>query len=154
MQKTILTEQLMNMVLVTDRFHHTVHTSRLCKTLFNPDSEQNKTNFMGINTSTAEQTFSYLSNFKLVLRSFSYPTSALFTILLLHLKNCDKLLQDPSQQGIIIGTALENIIKDQTSCQSYCIFETLTGEDEVDEENSHSDNEYEDIVDYHHRDTS
>jgi hypothetical protein len=149
MQKTKYTQQLMNMTLVTDRFHNTVHTAKLCKTLFNPDSEQNKINFIGINTSIAEQTFSYLTNFKIALRSFSYPTSALFTILLFHLKNCDKLSQDPAQQGLIIGSVIENEIQNQASDQSYCIFETLMIEEEANEDNSQSDDEYVDVTDYH-----
>ena len=125
MRQTVYTEQLMKMKLVTDRFHNTIHKGKLCKTLFNPDSEENKAYFKGINTSIAEQTFSYLANFKVALRSFSYPTSILFTILLFHLKNCDKLNQNPSQQGLIIGSTLENKIQSQTSYQSYCVFETL-----------------------------
>ncbi|CAF1169980.1 unnamed protein product [Adineta steineri] len=141
MQKTKYTQQLMDMILVTDRFHNTVHTATLCKTLFNPDSEQNKAKFSGINTSIAEQTFSYLTNFKTSLRSFSYPTSALFTILLFHLKNCDTLNQDPTRQALIINTDLENVIQDQQSYQSYCVFETLMMEHEINEGISQSGNE-------------
>jgi hypothetical protein len=147
MQKTKFTEQLMSMTLVTDRFHNTVHTGKLCKTLFNPDSEENKIKFIGINTSIAEQTFSYLTHFKLALRSFSYPTSALFTILLFHLKNCDKIFQDPDQKGFIIGTPLENEIKDRTSYQSFCIFETLMIDEEANEDHYQSSDEYVDITD-------
>lgn len=130
MKRTYYTEKLMNMTLVTDRFHNTVHVGKLCKTLFNPDSEQNKEKFVGINTSIAEQTFSYLTNFKTSLRSFCYPTSALFTIILFHLKNCDKLKQDPAQVNLISNTIIETKIKDQKTYQSYCIFETLTFEEE------------------------
>ena len=39
MRNTIYTQHLMNMKLVIDRFHSTVHKGKLCKTLFNPDSE-------------------------------------------------------------------------------------------------------------------
>lgn len=134
MKRTSYTKQLMNMTLVTDRFHNTVHVGKLCKTLFNPDSEQNKAQFIGINTSIAEQTFSYLTNFKISLASFSYPTSALFTMLLFHLKNCDKLDQDPAQFSLIDGTILESKIKDQKIFQSYCIFETLSLEEDEEEE--------------------
>lgn len=154
MKKTQYTEQLMAMKLVTDRFHNTVHTGALCKTVFNPDSEENKSKFDGINTSIAEQTFSYLTNFKLALRSFSYPTSALFTILLFHLKNCDKIVQRPDQQGIIIGTPIENSIKDRTSFQSYCIFETLMVEEASNEHNYPSSDEYADLTDPNDHDLS
>jgi hypothetical protein len=148
MQITKYTQQLMDMTLVTDRFHNTVHTAKLCKTLFNPDSEQNKINFIGINTSIAEQSFSYLTNFKIALRNFSYPSSMLFTILLFHLKNCDKLKQDPAQQGLIINSVLESIIQDQSTYQSYCVFETLTIEEDVNENESQSDAVYVDVNDH------
>ncbi|CAF1005483.1 unnamed protein product [Didymodactylos carnosus] len=148
MQKTKYTQQLMEMKLVTDRFHNTVHKKKLCKTLFNPDSEQNKADFIAINTSIAEQTFSYLTNFKLALRSFAYPTSALFTILLLHLKNCDKLNQDPAQQGLIIGSTLESKIQDQASYRSYCVFETLLIEEEHNEDDPQPDEAYVDMSDH------
>ncbi|CAF1449401.1 unnamed protein product [Rotaria sordida] len=147
MEETIYTRQLMNMTLVTDRFHNTVHTGSLCKTFFNPDSEKNKIKFIGINTSIAEQTFSYLTNFKTALRSFSYPTSALFTILLFHLKNCDKINQDPAQQDLIIGSNLETVIHDQQSYQTYCVFETLMMEQDINEADFQADDEYEDIID-------
>jgi hypothetical protein len=147
MQETKYTQQLMDMTLVTDRFHNTVHTANLCKTLFNPDSEQNKIKFSGINTSIAEQTFSYLTNFKTALRSFSYPTSALFTILLFHLKNCDKLNQDPAQQGLVINTHLEPGIYDQQSYQSYCVFETLMIEEDINQDDSRIGDEYVDVID-------
>jgi hypothetical protein len=91
--------------------------------------------------------FSYLTNFKCALRSFSYPTSALFTILLFHLKNCHKLNQNPSQQGIIIGSVLDNVIEDRMSYQNYCIFETLTIEEDINEDNPEIDDEYVDIID-------
>lgn len=146
MKKTPFTERLINMTLVTDRFHNTIHVGKLCKTLFNPDSEQNRINFIGINTSTAEQTFAFLTNFKNSLRSFSYPTSALFTILLLHLKNCDKLNQDPAQQNLILNNVLQNEIKDQETYQHYCIFETLIIEKQVNENDSQSDEDYVDII--------
>ncbi|UJR29601.1 hypothetical protein I4U23_010817 [Adineta vaga] len=139
MQKTRYTQQLMEMKLVTDRFHNTVHKGKLCKTIFNPDSEQNKMDFIGINTSLAEQTFSYLTNFKLALRSFAYPTSALFTILLFHLKNCDKLSEDPAQVGLIIGTNLEYKIEDQSMHQTYCVFETLLIEESNKDEYQNDD---------------
>ena len=147
MRRTSYTEQLMDMVLVTDRFHNTVHVGKLCKTLFNPDSEQNKDKFIGINTSIAEQTFSYLTNFKASLRSFCYPTSALFTILLFHLKNCSKLKQDPAHLCLINGTIIETKIKDQKTCQSYCIFETLTFEEEEEEEAVENDKQAQEYVD-------
>ncbi|CAF3923072.1 unnamed protein product [Rotaria sp. Silwood1] len=147
MEETKYTRQLMNMTLVTDRFHNTVHTGSLCKTFFNADSEKNKIKFIGINTSIAEQTFSYLTNFKTALRSFSYPTSALFTILLFHLKNCDKINQDPAQQGLIIGSNLETVIHDQQSYQRYCVFETLMLEQDINEADFQADDEYEDIID-------
>jgi hypothetical protein len=149
LQNTKYSQQLMDMKLVTDRFHNTVHTSKLCKTQFNPDSQENKSLFIGVNTSIAEQTFSYLTNFKTTLRSFSYPTSALFTILLFHLKNCDKLQQDPGQQGLIVGSNLEDDIKDRLSYESYCIFETLLIEERTEEHNSINDDEndqYSDII--------
>jgi hypothetical protein len=149
LQKTKYSQQLMDMKLVTDRFHNTVHTSKLCKTQFNPDSQENKSLFIGVNTSIAEQTFSYLTNFKTTLRSFSYPTSALFTILLFHLKNCDKLQQDPGQQGLIVESNLEDDIKDRLSYESYCIFETLLIEERTEEHNSINDDEndqYSDII--------
>ncbi|CAF1467507.1 unnamed protein product [Adineta ricciae] len=139
MQKTQFSQQLMEMTLVTDRFHNTVHTGNLCKTLFNPDSEQNKIKFIGINTSIAEQTFSYLTNFKTSLRSFSYPSSALFTILLFHLKNCDTLKQDPARHSLIVNTQLENMIQNQRSHQSYCVFETLILENQINEDDSQVD---------------
>ncbi|CAF1678978.1 unnamed protein product [Adineta ricciae] len=137
----------MKMKLVTDRFHNTVHKGKLCKTIFNPDSEQNKIDFVGINTSLAEQTFSYLTNFKLALRSFAYPTSALFTILLFHLKNCDKLNEDPAQVGLIIGTHLENKIEDQSMHQTYCVFETLLLEESNKDDNPDND-DYVDLSDH------
>ncbi|UJR24353.1 hypothetical protein I4U23_005730 [Adineta vaga] len=141
MQETKYSQQLMDMTLVTDRFHNTVHIGNLCKTLFNPDSEQNKAKFIGIDTSIAEQAFSYLTNFKRSLRSFSYPTAALFTIVLFHLKNCDTINQEPARQCLIINTHLENVIQNQQSYQSYCAFETLMMEDEVNEYNSKVDDE-------------
>ncbi|CAF1411906.1 unnamed protein product [Adineta ricciae] len=147
LQKTKYTQQLMKMKLVTDRFHNTVHKGKLCKTIFNPDSEQNKIDFVGINTSLAEQTFSYLTNFKLALRSFAYPTSALFTILLFHLKNCDKLNEDPAQVGLIIGTHLENKIEDQSMHQTYCVFETLLLEESNKDDNPDND-DYVDLSDH------
>jgi hypothetical protein len=146
MKETKCSKQLMDMTLVTDRFHNTVHTGNLCKTLFNPDSEQNKIKFIGINTSLAEQTFSYLTNFKTSLRSFSYPTSALFTILLFHLKNCDKLNQDPAEQGLIINTHLETMIHDQQSYQSYCVFETLMINEDINEDVLQAADEYVDVT--------
>jgi hypothetical protein len=147
MKKTIFTQQLMDMNVVTDRFHNTVHTAKLCKTLFNPDSEENKIKFMGINTSLAEQTFSYLTKFKVALRSFSYPTSALFTILLFHLKNCDKLNQDPAQQGLIINSIVEPMIHDQVSHQNYCVFETIMVKEDIDEDDNSYDDTYVDVSD-------
>ncbi|CAF3020322.1 unnamed protein product [Rotaria sp. Silwood2] len=125
MKKNQYTQRLMEMKLVTARFHNTVHMGQL-----------------------SEQTFPYLTNFKLALRSFSYPTSTLLTILLFHLKTCDKLNQDSSQQCLIIGTILEHIIQDQRSYQSYCIFETLFIGEKNDEDESQLDDEYVDISDH------
>ena len=141
MRNTIYTQHLMNMKLVIDRFQSAVHKGKLCKTLFNPDSEQNKLFFASINTSIAEQTFSYLTNFKISLRSFTYRASALFTILLFHLRNCAKLNIDPGKQGLIIGTNLENRIQDQKLYQSYCIFETMMIQKNIHENDSETDNE-------------
>jgi hypothetical protein len=129
MKKTSYSQRLMDMKLVTDRFHNTVHKGKLCKTVFNPDYEANKEEFSGVNTSVAEQTFAYLTNFKLALRSFAYPTSALFTILLFHLRNCDRVNQDPGQQSLVIGRNLVSKIQDQMSYRTYCIFETLLMEE-------------------------
>lgn len=147
MQVTSYTQQLMKMKLVTDRFHNTVHKGKLCKTFFNPDSEENKLSFMGINTSIAEQTFSYLTNFKVALRSFSYPTSALFTILLFHLKNCEKRNIDPGKHGLITGTILQDKIQDRTAYESYCIFETLTLQTDTNDDVSRIYNQHDIIHD-------
>jgi hypothetical protein len=62
------------------------------------------------------------------------------------LENCDKLNQDAAQQSLIIGTFLENETKDQNTYQSYCIFETLMIEEQVNEGDLQSDNEYVDIT--------
>jgi hypothetical protein len=125
MTRTSCTQKLMDMIVVSDRFHNTVHKGELCKTIFNPDFGPNKELLSGVNTSIAEQTFSYLTRFKCALRSFSYPTSALFTILLFHLKNCDKLNQSPSQTELNIGSSISDKMKEQALYQNYCIFEML-----------------------------
>jgi hypothetical protein len=148
MQKTPFTEQLMRMKLVTDRFHNTVHTGKLCKTIFNPDSEMNKIEFRGINTSLAEQTFAYITKFKQSLRSFSYPTSALFTLLLFHLRNCDRVNQNPAEQSLVVGGSIESKIQDQAARRTYCIFETLSMEEAMEAAANHDDDVYVDVSDH------
>lgn len=123
LKRTQYTERLMKMTLVSDRFHNTVHKGTLCKTIFNPDYGKNKELLKGVNTSIAEQTFSYLSKFKSALRTFSYPTSALFTILIFHLKNCDKLGWNRTHAPINIPLTVRSQMRSQSSLQNYCIFE-------------------------------
>lgn len=114
---------LFNMRIAVDRFHHRNHVHHMCKTITNPDCvlNGNQEIYNGINTAIAEQSFRYLTEFKLSLRRLAYPTSTIFSILLLHLWNCRRVNISPDTVGLA-NKYIPNKIK--RLFQTYCVFET------------------------------
>ncbi|CAF4608377.1 unnamed protein product [Rotaria sp. Silwood2] len=114
---------LFNIRVAVDRFHHKNHVHSICKTITNPDCALtgNDEIYGGINTSIAEQSFRYLSEFKLSLRRLAYPTSTVFSILLLHLWNCRRIQISPDSFGLGVKYMSDKI---KPLFLTYCIFET------------------------------
>ena len=114
---------LFNMRIAVDRFHHKNHVHHMCKTITNPDCALNGNDevYNGINTVIAEQSFRYLTEFKLSLRRLAYPTSTIFSILLLHLWNCRKANISPDSIGLAKKYIPDKI---KPLFLTYCIFET------------------------------
>ncbi|CAF2139560.1 unnamed protein product [Rotaria magnacalcarata] len=123
LKDTPASTKLFNMRVAVDRFHHKNHVHSMCKTITNPNCAANGNDevYKGINTGIAEQSFRYLSEFKLSLRRFAYPTSTIFSILLLHLWNCRRTNRSPDSFGLATQYMSEKIKPRFLTC---CIFET------------------------------
>ncbi|CAF1059852.1 unnamed protein product [Rotaria sp. Silwood1] len=123
LKETPSSTSLFNMRVAVDRFHHKNHVHSICKTITNPDCALtgNDEIYRGINTSIAEQSFRYLSEFKLSLRRLAYPTSTVFSILLLHLWNCRRIQISPDSFGLGVKYMSDKI---KPLFLTYCIFET------------------------------
>jgi hypothetical protein len=102
LKETPYSQILFNMRVAVDRFHLKNHVHSICKTITNPDCALNRNDeiYHGINTVIAEQLFRYLTEFKLSLRRLAYPTSTIFSILLLHLWNCRRTKISPDSFGL------------------------------------------------------
>ena len=83
-----------------DFFHIRTHTRPMCKTIMRPDDPVHEGLFTNVNTQMAEQSFSFLSQFKSSLRNFTHPRSTTMLMILLHLKNCDIVGVRHTDQGI------------------------------------------------------
>ena len=106
-----------------DRFHQKGHVHPMCKTTTNADCvcNGNRDVFQSINTSVAEQCFSYLSKFKWSLRGLGYPHSTIFMLLLLHLWNIKRSQMRPDQFGL----ASRHLTTIQPIFLTKCVFETV-----------------------------
>ncbi|CAF3990939.1 unnamed protein product [Rotaria sordida] len=94
------TEKLVNMTVVIDRFHMKNHKRQICQGEMKADHPIHNGKFDGINTELCEQYFNYLSRLKASLRTFNYPASSIFLLLLFHLRNCSKSGLSASSIGI------------------------------------------------------
>ncbi|CAF1229878.1 unnamed protein product [Rotaria sordida] len=123
LKETSASTILFNIRVAVDRFHHKNHVHKMCKSITNPDCALNGNDeiYNGINTVIAEQSFRYLSEFKLSLRRLAYPTSTIFSILLLHLWNCRRTQISPDQFGLATKYISEKV---KPLFLTYCIFET------------------------------
>ena len=123
LKETSSSKFLFNMRVAVDRFHHKNHVRNICKTLTNLDCalSGNEEIYCGINTAIAEQAFRYLSEFKLSLRRLAYPTSSIFSILLLHLWNCRSTDISPDSFGLAAKYIPDKV---KPLFLTYCIFET------------------------------
>ena len=100
LQRSKHTEKLINMTIVIDRFHMKNHRRQMCQGEMKADHPIHNGKFNGINTELCEQYFNYLSRLKASLRTFNYPASSIFLLLLFHLRNCSKSGISPSSVGI------------------------------------------------------
>lgn len=83
-----------------DFFHIKTHTRSICQTIMRPDHPSHEGLFVDINTQLAEQSFSFLTQFKSSLRNFTHPRSTTMLPILLHLKNCDIVGIQHTDRGI------------------------------------------------------
>ena len=122
-RQTRASKQLFEMRMAVDRFHRRNHVHPMCNTITNPDCAANGNDeiYEGINTGIAEQSFRYLSEFKLSLRRLAFPTSTLFSFLLLHLWNCRQTKLSPDSHGIGQHCMADKI---KPMFLTYCIHET------------------------------
>ena len=109
--------------LAVDRFHRKGHKHPMCATLTNADCtcNGNKEVFEGVNSSVAEQSFSFLTKFKLSLRSLAYPNSTIYMILLLHLWNAKRTNLSPDDFGVATRYFSETIMP---MFLTKCVYET------------------------------
>ncbi len=123
LKETPASKILYDMRVAVDRFHIKNHVHKMCKTITNPDCLLNGNDdvYNGINTVLAEQSFRYLTEFKLSIRRLAYPTSTIFSILLLHLWNCRNTKILPDHFGLASKCFPEKI---KPLYLTYCIFET------------------------------
>jgi hypothetical protein len=123
LKETWASKVLFNMRLAVDRFHRKNHVHPMCNTVTNPDCAENGNEevYRCINTGIAEQSFRYLTEFKLSLRRLAFPTSTLFSFLLLHLWNCRQVKISPDSHGLA-SEFLQDKIKPMFL--TYCVFET------------------------------
>jgi hypothetical protein len=135
-QRNEYTEQLYNMRLVLDRFHQKGHTQPMCKQIMNADNDAHGDIFKNINTSICEQSFSFLAKFRFSLRSFNYPTSTLFALLLFHLKNCRTSGIKASAFGLGQSMFAANI---RSQFDSPCIFEAFHFTEPMDNDKEEDD---------------
>jgi hypothetical protein len=140
LKETPASKILFNTRLAVDRFHRKNHVHPMCNTITNPDCALNGNNeiYKDINTGIAEQSFRYLSEFKLSLRRLAFPTSTLFSFILLHLWNCRQTKISPDSYGLASKFIGEKV---RAMFVTYCIFETTeTGYKEISEESMDVDN--------------
>jgi hypothetical protein len=90
LQQSEHTEKLVKMTLIIDRFHMKNHTRQMSQGEMRADDPIHDGKFDGINTEICEQYFNYLSGLKASLRTFNFPASSIFLLLLFHLRNCSK----------------------------------------------------------------
>jgi hypothetical protein len=100
LQRSEYTEKLVNMTVVIDRFHMKNHKRQICQGEMRADNPVHNGKFSGINTELCEQYFNYLSRLKASLRTFNFPASSIFLLLLFHLRNCSKSGISASSIGI------------------------------------------------------
>ncbi|UJR34400.1 hypothetical protein I4U23_021807 [Adineta vaga] len=95
----------------------------MCKTVTNADCLSNGSDdvYNGINSVIAEQSFRYLTEFKLSIRRLAYPKSTIFSIFLLHLCNYRNTKISPDCTGLG-SKCLPKTFK--PLYLKYCIFET------------------------------
>lgn len=113
----------MNIRVTVDRFHQKGHVHPMCKTITNADCvcNGNRDVFQSINTSVAEQCFSYLSKFKWSLRGLGFPHSTIFMILLLHLWN----IKRSQMRADDFGLAARYLRTIQSMFLTKCVFEMV-----------------------------
>jgi hypothetical protein len=121
---TPYSRELLNMRLAVDRFHRRGHKHPMCNTTTNPDCScnGNRDVFDNINSSIAEQSFSYLSRFKFTLRGLAYPNSTIYMILLLHLWNVKRTKMRPDHFGLAAQHFSDTI---KPMFLTKCVYETL-----------------------------
>lgn len=100
LERSELTEKLINMTIVIDRFHMKNHKRAACQGEMRVDHPIHNGKFEAINTELCEQYFNYLSRLKASLRTFNFPASSIFLLLLFHLRNCAKSGISASSVGI------------------------------------------------------
>ncbi|CAK9189242.1 unnamed protein product [Sphagnum troendelagicum] len=124
LKETEYSKVLLNLRLAVDRFHRKGHVHPMCHTSTNPDCVFNGNSeiYQNINSSIAEQSFSYLSQFKLSLRGLAYPNSTFFSLMLLHLWNCRRVCISPDSRGVGKNAVFKEKI--MPIYETYCVFET------------------------------
>jgi hypothetical protein len=157
LKETPASKALFEMRLAVDRFHRKNHVHPMCSTTTNPDcaANGNEEIYRHINTGIAEQSFRYLTEFKLSLRRLAFPTSTLFSFLLLHLWNCRQMKISPDSFGLAAPFLSDKI---KPMFLTYCIFETVKQDqatlmqstilNDVEDENEDAD----DATDHHQND--
>ncbi|CAF1296500.1 unnamed protein product [Didymodactylos carnosus] len=93
-------EFLKTMSLAIDRFHQPNHTRKMCRNEMNCDHQTHNGLFKNVDTQICERMFSYFTNFKHAFRSYNFPKSATFYLILFHLKNCDTVGINPNHQRL------------------------------------------------------
>lgn len=130
LRDTHCSRELVSMRLAVDRFHRKGHTHRMCATLTNADCicNGNRDIFENVNTSIAEQCFSYISKFKFTLRGLAYPNSSVYLLLLLHLWNLKRTNIRPDNFGLATCHFPNSIM---AMFLTKCVYETLQADASV-----------------------
>ena len=132
LQRSEHTEKLVNMTVVIDRFHMKNHKRQICQGEMKADHPIHNGKFGGINTELCEQYFNYLSRLKASLRTFNFPASSVFLLLLFHLRNCSKSGISASSIGIAKSFIAPDIFPIRKRMNSLSQYESTEEQDAQD----------------------
>lgn len=132
LQRSPLTEKLINMTIVIDRFHMKNHKRQMCQGEMRADHPIHNGRFDKINTELCEQYFNYLSRLKASLRTFNYPASSIFLLILFHLRNCSKSGISSSTIGIARSRINSNLFPIRKRMNSLSRYESIQDNDAED----------------------